>query len=84
MTLTVRLEPEDARLLAQAAELTRRGRSELAREAISRFAQETLRSFTGSAHERLGRWIGSVDSGGKRLSERTGEKVRRILRERRK
>ena len=62
----------------------RRGqtKSEVIRDAITRLAEEEGAQV--SAAQRLQSFIGVVDSGGRQLSERTGEKLRELLEERRR
>lgn len=79
MVLTVRLKAEQERLLMAASRRTSRTRSEFVREAVVRYARECLRSAEGTALERLGRWVGAHDSGGRNLSERTGRRYSRLL-----
>jgi Arc/MetJ-type ribon-helix-helix transcriptional regulator len=80
--LNVRIDPEMAALLERVAQQTGRTKSEVVREAL-----ETLR--TRGAHgaakppaKTMARLIGCWDSGGARLSERTGERFAQLLQER--
>jgi Arc/MetJ-type ribon-helix-helix transcriptional regulator len=79
--LSVRIDPEMADLVERIARQTGRTKSEVVREAL-----ETLR--TRGAHgavkppaKTMAHLIGCWDSGGARLSERTGERFARLLQE---
>ena len=87
MLISVRLDRDTKASLARLAGRTGRSRSALVRDAIRRFAQEE--SGRGALElptfaERLAPYVGSVNSGGLQLSERSGERVREILLQRAK
>ena len=82
MLISVRLDRDTEASLARLAGRTGRGRSALVRDAIRRLAQDEpgrgapeLPTFA----ERIAPYLGSVNSGGLQLSERSGERVREIL-----
>lgn len=81
--ITVRLGPEEERLLQRAMLRLDKSRSEVVREAIARYAEHCLQGDEKPAADRLGQWIGVLDSHGMRLSERTGSKFKELLKERR-
>ncbi len=87
MLMSVRLDRDTEALLARLARRTGRSRSALVRGAIRRLAQEE--SGRGASElptfaERIAPYVGSVNSGGLQLSERSGERVREILLQRAK
>ena len=57
-------------------------KSEVIRDAIAHLAEEKGEQV--SAYHRLQPFIGVADSGGRQLSERTGEKLRELLEEKRR
>lgn len=80
--MTVRLGPEEERLLQRAMLRLEKSRSEVVREAIAHYAEQCLRRDGMPAADRLGQWLGVLDSHGMDLSERTGSKFKKLLKER--
>lgn len=80
--LNIRIDMETMAFLERAVRETGRSKSELVREALElwrkRWSSETKRPA-----ELMAGLIGSWDSGGMRLSERTGERFAEFLKERR-
>ena len=84
MLITVRLDPETLRLLQRLARRAGRTRSEIIRAAIRRLGETEGAGGSGrTAYDAMEHSIGCWDSGGARLSERTGEKFRRLLKAKR-
>jgi len=80
--LNVRIDPAIAAFLERVARETGRSKSAIVREALQQLreikaAQKPRRPADAMAH-----LIGSWDSGGQRLSERTGARFAKLLRER--
>ena len=85
MPTTVRLDPETLRLMQRLARRTGRTKSEVIREAIRRLGEgEAAGGAARSAYEAMEHAFGCWDSGGARLSEQTGRKLRDLLTERRR
>ena len=85
MPTTVRLDPETLRLMQRLARRTGRTKSEVIREAIRRLGEgEAVVGSARSAYEAMEHAFGCWDSGGARLSEQTGRKLRDLLTERRR
>ncbi len=81
--LNVRVDPAIADFLERISRETGRSKSDIVREALQKMhdakeAQKRRRPADTMAH-----LIGSWDSGGLRLSERTGTRFAKLLRERR-
>ncbi|HEV8577861.1 MAG TPA: ribbon-helix-helix protein, CopG family [Thermoanaerobaculia bacterium] len=79
---TVRLDIKTETALKRLTVRRGQTKSEVIRDAITRLAEEEGEQV--SASQRLQPFIGVVDSGGRQLSERTGEKWRELLEERRR
>ena len=80
MPTTVRLDPETLRLVQRLARRTGRTKSQIIRDAIRQLGKSAGAGDGGrTAYEALEHSIGCWDSGGARLSERTGEKFRALL-----
>jgi len=80
MLITVRLDRETLRLMQRLARRTGRTKSEIIRAAIRRLWEIDCAGASGrTAYDAMKHSIGCCDSGGARLSERTGEKFRRLL-----
>lgn len=80
MPTSVRLDAETQGLIARLARETGRSRSQVIRDAIHLLA----RSEVGDKRSRgpyaaIAHLLGCADSGGMKLSERTGEKFRQLL-----
>lgn len=79
---TVRLDVKTETALRRLTLRRGQTKSEVIRDAIARLAGEDEAQVT--AAQRLQSFIGLVDSGGQQLSERTGQKLRELLEERRR
>jgi hypothetical protein len=81
--MSVRLDPETERLVNRLAREKKRTKSEIVREAITTLARhETGDRSARPFHEALAHLLGCADSGGARLSEETGRKFTRLVRQR--
>lgn len=78
---TVRLDVKTEEALKRLTLQRGQTKSEVIRDAIARLAEEKGEQV--SAYHRLQPFIGVADSGGQQLSERTGEKLRELLEEKR-
>jgi Arc/MetJ-type ribon-helix-helix transcriptional regulator len=84
MSTTVRLDARTEGLIRRLARTRGQSKSEVIRSAIRRLAEAEGPPAPGrTVGERIAHLIGIGDSGGARLSERTGDKVRALLRDRR-
>jgi hypothetical protein len=82
MPMSVRLDARTERLVDRLAKRKRQTKSEIVREAIGVLAQQTeVREKAKRPYDLIAHLIGCVDSGGARLSEKTGEKFADLLRE---
>lgn len=81
MPLSVRLDPKTDRAIARLAKQRGQTKSEVVREAIGVLTQQTKAGEQKQPYDLIAHLIGCVDSGGARLSERTGEKFANLLRE---
>lgn len=82
MPMSVRLDAKTERLVGRLARTKGQTKSEVVREAITVLAhRETGARRARSPYEALAHLIGCADSGGARLSEKTGEKLLARLRE---
>lgn len=80
MPTSVRLDRKTESLVARLARRTGRTKSQVIRDAIAKFAEmENGSTAAGTPYEAMKHLIGIADSGGARLSERTGEKFRALL-----
>ncbi len=79
--LNVRVDPGTAAFLDRLARESGRSKSEVVRQALEALREENAGRTVGSPAEAMARLIGCWDSGGKRLSERTGERFAQLLRE---
>ncbi|MBI2458479.1 MAG: CopG family transcriptional regulator [candidate division NC10 bacterium] len=83
MPTTVRLDPETESLIRRLARKTGRTKSQVIRDAIRALAgSEAPTEAAGGPYEAVAHLIGCVSGGPKDLSERTGEKFRKLLLER--
>ena len=80
--LNVRIDPEMAALLERVAQQTGRTKSELVREALETLRARDAHGAAKPPAKTMARLIGCWDSGGARLSERTGERFAQLLQER--
>ena len=86
MPTSVRLDPETERLIARLSRTTRRTKSEVIRDAIGRFAREEEGAGgrgTRTPYDALKHLVGVARGGPRDLSVRTGDKFRRLIRQRR-
>lgn len=82
MPMSVRLDAKTEQLVERLARKRRQTKSEVVREAIGVLAQQT--EAWGQAkrpYDLMAHLIGCVNSGGARLSEKTGEQFANLLRE---
>ncbi len=83
MPTTVRLDPETESLIRRLARKTGRTKSQVIRDAIRALAgSEAPPETAGGPYEAVAPLIGCASGGPKDLSERTGEKFRKLLLER--
>jgi predicted ATPase len=78
VTTSLRLDPETEALLARLAARRRQTRSAVIRDSIALLAEREA-DERGTAYSRIAHLVGCFDSGGARLSEHTGRKVRALL-----
>ena len=82
MPLSVRLDPKTESLIGRLARKRRQTKSEVIRDAICVLAtQEEKGSGKKRPYDLVAHLIGCVDTGGARLSQNTGEKFAKLLRE---
>lgn len=82
MPLSVRLDASTERLVEKLARKRRQTKSEVVRDAIGLLAQqEKGANEKKRPYDLIAHLIGCVDSGGANLSEKTGEKFAKLLRE---
>lgn len=79
--LNVRIDPSTAAFLDRLARESGRSRSDVVREALEALREQAVARATVPPAEAMADLIGCWDSGGKRLSERTGERFAQLLRE---
>jgi len=85
MATSVRLDPETERLINRLRRQGRTTKSAVIREAIRHLAERDLRvSEPDRPYTAVKHLIGSIDSGGKHLSGRTGVQFTELLLERRR
>ena len=78
--LNVRIDPKTAEYLDRVARATGRTKFELVREALE-VLREQQAAVAAPPAETMAHLIGSWDSGAMRLSERTGERFAKLLRD---
>lgn len=85
MPTSVRLDPETERLIGRLSRTLRRTKSQVIRDAIGRFAREEegARASPRTPYDALKHLIGVARGGPHDLSIRTGDKFRRLVRQRR-
>jgi hypothetical protein len=82
MALSVRLDPGTERLVERLARQRGQTKSEVIRDALGRLAEpDEGADGKKRPYDLVAHLIGCVDSGGANLSERTGEKFAKLLRE---
>lgn len=80
MVVSVRLDSKTENLLNRLARRTRRTKSEVIRKALIAFARaEADSEAPANPYEAIAHLIGCARGGPKELSERTGEKLRKLL-----
>lgn len=84
MPTSVRLDPKTESLVNRLSRRRGKSKSEVIREALIAFARSEEARPPKTAYEALGPLIGCVKGGPKDLSERTGEKFRALLLERKR
>lgn len=81
MPMSVRLDPKTDRAIARLAKRRGQTKSEVVREAIGVLAKQTKASEQAQhPYDLIAHLIGCMDSGGARLSEKTGEQFADLLR----
>jgi len=78
--MSIRLSDKTRRSVARLAKARRRSQSEVVREAIETFVEKAAAEV--GPYEGLKHLVGSLKGGPPDLSERTGQKVAKMLRER--
>jgi hypothetical protein len=85
MITTLRLPAETEALVRRIAKRTGRSKSRVIRDALALLAErEAAEEGEERPYQVVAHLIGSVDSGGQRLSERTGQRFARLLADRRR
>jgi Arc/MetJ-type ribon-helix-helix transcriptional regulator len=79
--LNVRIDPQTAAFLERTARERGLTKSEVVREALATLRAQDKRPSRATPYELMAHLIGSGDSGGMNLSERTGERFARMLQE---
>ncbi|MGH7923077.1 MAG: ribbon-helix-helix protein, CopG family [Candidatus Binatus sp.] len=79
--LNVRIDPQTAALLERVARERGLTKSEVVRRALVTLRRREKRTASKTPYELMKHLIGSWDSGGMNLSERTGERFARMLQE---
>ena len=79
--LNLRVDARTAAFLERVARQSGRTKSEIVREALEAFRKEETRSKAVVPSETMAHLIGCWDSGGMKLSERTGDRFARLLQE---
>lgn len=80
MSISVRLDTKTENLVNRLARRTGRTKSEVIREALRAFARAEADGEAGSSpYEAIAHLLGCARGGPKDLSERTGEKLRKLL-----
>jgi hypothetical protein len=80
--LNVRIDPQTAAFLERIARESGLTKSEVVRQALATLREKKARTAPVPPSVATAHLIGSWDSGGMNLSERTGEKFARLLQER--
>ncbi len=85
MPISVRLDAKTTDMLARLAKRSGRTKSQVIREALLGLARrDVVAERPRTAYQAIAHLIGCFDSGGQRLSEKTGEKLAAILREKKR
>ena len=80
-TLNVRVDPETAAFLERLSRQTGRTKSEVVRDALESLRRHGARRAPASPAQTVAHLLGCWDSGGRRLSERTGARFARLLKD---
>ena len=80
-TLNVRIDARTASLVERIARARGLTKSEVVRQALSTLREQEKEATPPPLSVRLAHIVGSGDSGGMQLSQRTGEKFARLLQE---
>jgi Arc/MetJ-type ribon-helix-helix transcriptional regulator len=84
MAISVRLDPETRKLIERLASAERVSKSEIVRRGIHLLAEQRMSTGETRPYEAIKHLIGKVHGGPRNLSERTGEKFRELLLEKRR
>ena len=79
--LNVRIDPQTAAFLERVARERGVTKSEVVRQALATLRAQDARPSRKTPYELMAHLIGSGDSGGMNLSERTGERFAQMLQE---
>jgi hypothetical protein len=79
--LNVRIDPQTAAFLERIARERGLTKSEVVRQALANLRAQDARPSRKTPYRLMAHLIGSWDSGGMNLSERTGERFARMLQE---
>ncbi len=81
MPFSLRLDEDTERRILRLALATGRTKSQVVREAVAAYGEEyeQYEAENPTAYDRLKHLIGTVDTGGRQLSERTGQRFRDLL-----
>ena len=79
--LNVRIDPQTAAFLERVARERGLSKSEVVRQALAKLREKSVRAPKRTPYELMAHLIGSGDSGGMNLSDRTGERFARMLQE---
>jgi hypothetical protein len=79
--LNIRIDAETAAFLDRIARERGLTKSEIVRQALVTLRKQKRPTAVATPYERMAHLIGSWDSGGMNLSERTGERFARMLQE---
>lgn len=80
MVISVRLDEEERRLVSRLARSLKKSRSDVIRAALGALAErEHLAGKPSSPYERVAHLIGCVKGGPADLSERTGDRFRKLV-----
>ena len=79
--LNIRIDPQTAAFLERVARERGLTKSEVVRQALATLREQDKRPSGKTPYELMAHLIGSGDSGGMNLSERTGERFAQMLQE---
>jgi Arc/MetJ-type ribon-helix-helix transcriptional regulator len=81
MSLGLRLDAKTESLIGRLAKKRRQSKSQVVRDAIGLLANQNGKETRQRPYERMAHLIGCIDSGGARLSQNTGARFAKLLRE---